>query len=162
MASPFPVEQFDDPRERARQLLDLDRADFEDSLYLFYKGAWTYIDPAPWVDSWAIDAIAEHLQAVIDGQIRKLLINISPRSSKSGLVSVALLPWTWAQRDGDAYERSSCSVSLRILCESIVTSRFGEVSTPDRIEILSGTMGRSFPVGVRSEHEVTVHKFSGR
>lgn len=83
--------------DRDAQLLDLDRADAEDSLYTFYKEAWPYIDPAPWVDSWAIEAIAEHLQAVVDGQIRKLLINISPRSSKSGLVSVALLPWTWAQ-----------------------------------------------------------------
>jgi predicted phage terminase large subunit-like protein len=79
------------------QLADIDRADCEDSLYEFYKAAWPYIDPAPWVDSWAIDAVAEHLQAVIDGEIRKLLINISPRSSKSGLVSVALLPWCWAQ-----------------------------------------------------------------
>jgi len=79
------------------QLIDLSRADCEESLYVFYKEAWPYIDPAPWCDSWAIDAIAEHLQAVVDGEIRKLLINISPRSSKSGLVSVALLPWTWAQ-----------------------------------------------------------------
>src|SRR5271156_5303068 len=80
------------------QLLDLDRADEEESLYLFYKAAWPYIDSAPWVDSWAIDAVAEHIQAVVDGEIRKLLINISPRSSKSGLVSVALCPWVWAQR----------------------------------------------------------------
>lgn len=79
------------------QLLDLDRAEAEDSLYCFYREAWPYIDPAPWVESWAVDAIAEHLQAVVDGEIRKLLINISPRSSKSGLVSVCLLPWTWAQ-----------------------------------------------------------------
>jgi len=80
-----------------RQLLDLDAADCQDSLYEFYKAAWPFIDSAPWVDSWAIDAVAEHLQAVIDGQLRKLLINISPRCSKSGLVSVALLPWCWAQ-----------------------------------------------------------------
>jgi predicted phage terminase large subunit-like protein len=79
------------------QLADLDRADAEETLYVFYKEAWRYIDPAPWVDSWAIEAIAEHLQAVCDGEIRRLLINISPRCSKSNLVSVAFPAWVWAQ-----------------------------------------------------------------
>src|SRR5208282_3705122 len=97
MSSAFPLEQLDDPRERARQLLDLDRADCEDSLYLFYKAAWKYIDPAPWKDSWAIDAICEHLQAVVDGQIKRLIINCPPRIGKSSLTSVAFPAWTWAQ-----------------------------------------------------------------
>ena len=52
-----------------KQLLDLDRADCEESLYDFLKSAWRYIDPSPWKDGWHIDAIAEHLQAVVDGQI---------------------------------------------------------------------------------------------
>lgn len=43
--------------DREQQLLDLDRADQEESLYLFLKGAWKYMDPAPWQDSWAVDAI---------------------------------------------------------------------------------------------------------
>lgn len=148
MASPFPVEQLGDPRERARQLLDLDRADFEDSLYLFYKGAWAYIDPAPWVDSWAIDAIAEHLQAVIDGQIRKLLINISPRSSKSGLVSVALLPWTWAQREATPtsgprvpflYASYANQLSLRdsVKCRRLIESKFYQERWGDRFQLVS-------------------------
>jgi predicted phage terminase large subunit-like protein len=121
-----------DPR---LQLLDLDRVDFEDSLYLFYKAAWPYIDPAPWVDSWAIDAVAEHLQAVVDGQIRKLLINISPRCSKSGLVSVALLPWTWAQsrisptsgpRVPFLYSSYANQLSLRdsVKCRRLIESDF--------------------------------------
>ena len=93
MLSDFDLRQID-PKA---QLLDLDRADFEGSLYEFYKAAWPYIDPAPWAGSWAIEAVCDHLQAVVDGEIRKLLINISPRCSKSGVVSVALLPWTWAQ-----------------------------------------------------------------
>ena len=78
-------------------LIDLDRADFEESLYEFYKAAWRYIDPAPWRDSWAIDAICEHLQAVVDGQIRRLIINCPPRIGKSSLTSVAFPAWTWAQ-----------------------------------------------------------------
>jgi predicted phage terminase large subunit-like protein len=83
-----------DPR---LQLLDLDRADCEESLYEFYKTSWRYIDPSPWCDAWAIDAICEHLQAVVDGQIRQLIINCIPRIGKSSLTSVAFPAWTWAQ-----------------------------------------------------------------
>lgn len=79
------------------QLLDLDRADAEESLYQFYKAAWPLIDPSPWRDSWAIDAMCEHLQAVVDGQIRRLIINCPPRIGKSSLSSVAFPAWTWAQ-----------------------------------------------------------------
>lgn len=85
--------------DRDAQLLDLDRADCEESLYTFLKTGWRFIDPAPWKDGWAVDAICEHLQAVVDGQIKKLLINCPPRIGKSNTVSVALPAWTWAQPD---------------------------------------------------------------
>lgn len=80
-----------------RQLLELDRIDYEEGLYAFLRAAWVHIDPAPWVDSWAVEAVAEHLQAVVDGEIRRLLINIPPRLGKSTLCSVALPAWCWAQ-----------------------------------------------------------------
>lgn len=80
-----------------QQLLDLDRADAEESLYTFLKSAWRYIDPAQWKDAWAVDAICEHLQAVVDGQIKRLIINCPPRIGKSNTVSVAFPAWTWAQ-----------------------------------------------------------------
>ena len=79
-------------------MLDLDRADCEDSLYEFLTKAWKYIDSSPWTDGWPIEAVAEHLQAVVDGDIRRLIINIPPRMGKSSITSVALPAWTWAQR----------------------------------------------------------------
>lgn len=83
----------------AKMLLDLDRADCEDSLYLFLRNAWKYIDSSPWRDGWPIEAVAEHLQAVVDGDIKRLIINIPPRMGKSSITSVALPAWTWAQPD---------------------------------------------------------------
>ena len=80
-----------------RQLLDLDRAEYEDSLYLFLTHAWRYIDSSPWTDGWPIEAVAEHLQAVVDGDIKRLIINIPPRCGKSSITSVAFPAWTWAQ-----------------------------------------------------------------
>lgn len=76
-----------------------DRSELEDSLYLFLRHAWKNLDPSPWVDGWPIEAVAEHLQAVVDGEIRRLIINIPPRMGKSSITSVALPAWTWAQRE---------------------------------------------------------------
>ena len=80
------------------QLRDLDRAEFEDSLYAFLMNGWKYIDPAPFAHGWPIEAVAEHLQAVVDGEIKRLIINIPPRCAKSSLTSVAFPAFTWAQR----------------------------------------------------------------
>ena len=84
---------------KKKQLLEIDRANCEDSLYLFLRSAWRYLDSSPWKDGWPIEAVAEHLQAVVDGDIKRLIINIPPRMGKSSITSVALPAWTWAQRD---------------------------------------------------------------
>lgn len=68
------------------------------SLYQFIKQGWRYIDPAPFVDGWHIQAICEHLDAVLRGELRHLIINMPPRCMKSSSVSVALAPWSWCQR----------------------------------------------------------------
>lgn len=85
--------------DREAQLLDIDRINCEESLYTFLRSAWKYIDPATWMDSWAVEAICEHLQAVVDGEIKRLIINCPPRIGKSNTVSVAFPAWTWAQPD---------------------------------------------------------------
>ena len=84
--------------DRDAQLLDLSRADCEESLYEFYRQSWPILCADPWFDSWVIRAIAEHLEAVCYGDITRLLINIPPRCGKSNLVSVAFPAWVWAQR----------------------------------------------------------------
>lgn len=80
-----------------RQLDDLDRADCEDSLYKFLKKSWPYIDSSEFTEGWPIEAVAEHLQAVADGEIKRLIVNIPPRCAKSSLTSVAFPAWVWAQ-----------------------------------------------------------------
>jgi len=78
-------------------LKNIERADCEDSLYYFLKQHWQYLSAAPFTPGWPIEAIAEHLQAVVDGDIKRLIINIPPRCAKSSLCSVAFPAWTWAQ-----------------------------------------------------------------
>lgn len=85
-----------------RQLEALDRVECEESLYLFLTQAWKYIDASVWKDGWPIEAVAEHLQAVVDGDIKRLIINIPPRMGKSTITSVAFPAWTWAQPERSA------------------------------------------------------------
>lgn len=86
-------------RDPAKLIQAIDRGEYEDSLYLFLRTAWKHIDPAPWTDGWPIEAIAEHLQAIVDGDIKRLVINLPPRMGKSSICSVAFPAWCWAQPD---------------------------------------------------------------
>ena len=69
----------------------------EESLGRFVTDGWPAIDPVPFLPGWHLDAIAEHLEAVANGDVRKLIINVPPRTSKSSMVSVAFPAWVWAQ-----------------------------------------------------------------
>jgi len=75
----------------------LQRAMYERSLYEFLKAAWEQIEPVPFVDSWHIEAICNHLEAVTRGEVRKLLINVPPRSGKTTIISIVWPCWVWAQ-----------------------------------------------------------------
>jgi len=66
------------------------------SLYEFVRQGWPLVEAAPFVDSWHIGALCEHLQAVTAGQIPKLLINIPPGTGKSLLACVFWPAWEWA------------------------------------------------------------------
>lgn len=97
-----------------KQLHELMKADYEDNLYLFLRQAWRCVDSAPFVDMWAIEAVAEHLQAVVDGEIRRLLINIPPRHAKSTLTSVCFPAWVWAQ----PFAAPTSGPGVQFLCAS--------------------------------------------
>lgn len=66
------------------------------SLADYGKQAWNVVEPATlFISNWHLDAISEHLQAVTDGQIKRLLINIPPRCMKSLSVAVFWPTWVW-------------------------------------------------------------------
>lgn len=68
------------------------------NLHEFVRQAWPVVElQRPLVDAWHVGAIAEHLTAVVRGQIQNLGINIPPSTGKSTLVSVLFPAWVWAQ-----------------------------------------------------------------
>jgi predicted phage terminase large subunit-like protein len=79
----------------------------------FVRQAWQVIEPeTPFTDGWVIDAMCDHLEAVIRGQIRDLIINIPPRHMKSLLTSVFMPVWRWLERPGEQFLFSSYGDSL--------------------------------------------------
>ncbi|HSC14603.1 MAG TPA: phage terminase large subunit [Gammaproteobacteria bacterium] len=53
--------------------------------------------PPRFIPGWHIDAMADHLQAVADGEIRRLLINVPPGCMKSATACVLWPAWLWAR-----------------------------------------------------------------
>jgi predicted phage terminase large subunit-like protein len=92
-----------------------DRRAAQRSLYEFVKQAWSTVEPGvKFIASWHIEAICEHLEAITHGQLRKLLINIPPRHSKSTIVSVMWPMWEWLHNPAEKYLCASYSGTLSI------------------------------------------------
>ncbi len=60
--------------------------------------AWSQIEPGQeYCHNWHIDCYSEHCQAVLNGEIRNLVINVPPGFSKSIAMCVAFPTWAWAR-----------------------------------------------------------------
>lgn len=69
------------------------------SLAEFAKMAWAVLEPStPLKWGWALDAICQHLEAVTEGTIPRLLMNVPPGMMKSLLTGVIWPAWEWGPR----------------------------------------------------------------
>lgn len=101
-----------------------ERALYEKSLYSFVQGAWHTIEGSnKFVPGWHLEAISEHLEALVKGQIRKLIINMPRRCCKTSIASNILCPWAWAVLSPEIrFLYGSYSVELAI--EANIKSRY--------------------------------------
>lgn len=93
----------------------------------FIREAWHVVEPStPLVDGWHIDVIADHLQAVTEGRIKRLLINIPPGFMKSLITAVFWPAWSWSRRPGWRAVFSSYAESLAlrdsVRCRDLIES----------------------------------------
>lgn len=92
---------------------DYDRS--EQSLSHFFKAAWPVLEPGKeYLHNWHYDAIAEYLEAVRLGQIRKLIVNMPPRYGKSLTITVCFPVWMWLKDPTKRFLCASYSSSLSI------------------------------------------------
>jgi hypothetical protein len=73
------------------------REEYEHSFAAFVRAAWNQIDAAPLSLAWLHEVIIENLEAVCSGEIRHLIINQPPRTSKTPLVSILYPAWVWCR-----------------------------------------------------------------
>lgn len=97
------------------------------SLSFFAKSAWPILEPKTnYIHGWHIDAICEHLEAISNGQIKNLLINIPPRHMKSLLVSVFWPVWEWITKPHIKWLFSSYAQNLStrdsVKCRRLIQS----------------------------------------
>lgn len=65
-------------------------------LLRFVKHFWHVLEPnTEFVDGWPLEAVCDHLQAVSEGRITRLLINVPPGFMKSLLTDVFWPAWEW-------------------------------------------------------------------
>jgi len=116
------------------------------SLKEFTKAAWPTIEPgSDYVSGWHLDAISDHLQAVVNGDIKRLIINVPPRHSKSISTAVVLPAWTWTQQPHKKFLYASYSASLSIRdstkCRRLIDSPWYQAHFGDKFH-LSGDMNQ--------------------
>lgn len=86
------------------------KAAAEKSLIEFIKMFWHCVEPEkPFVYGWAMAAICQHLEAISNGGIRRLIVNVPPGFSKSICVDVFFSAWEWGPRN---------MPSMRYICTS--------------------------------------------
>jgi predicted phage terminase large subunit-like protein len=90
----------DNDRDELDQLILLEETKLlEADLYSFLEDGWAALQPnRPFKRNWHIDAVCDHAQAVTEGHIQNLVINIPPRHLKSHTISIFWPAWSWIHK----------------------------------------------------------------
>jgi predicted phage terminase large subunit-like protein len=70
------------------------------NLSVFFQRAWRELEPSDYEHNWHIDCIAAHLEAVERGEIKRLIINVPPRTGKTLLVNIIYTAWLLGRNSG--------------------------------------------------------------
>lgn len=111
------------------------------SLREFIRQAWHIVEPGvPYVGGWHIDAISDHLEACSRREIRQLLINIPPRTSKSLSVAVFWPCWEWITHPEVRWMFASYAQELStrdsVKCRRIIESDWYRDRWGDRYQLV--------------------------
>jgi predicted phage terminase large subunit-like protein len=93
--------------------LEADYQACEESLYRFFLSAWKVLEPAtPLYTNWHLEYVCEWLEEVTAGKVRRLIINVPPRSLKSTIATICWPVWEWIKNPAKRKMFASYSQSL--------------------------------------------------
>lgn len=90
-----------------------ERVRLSGSLAEFFRAAWSFLEPGhelTW--SWHYDLLCEYLTLVEQKKLRRLIINVPPRTGKSTLVTKCFPVWAWTRNPTLAFLVASYSKDL--------------------------------------------------
>jgi predicted phage terminase large subunit-like protein len=121
--------------------IEIDRELASRGLQPFIECAWPEVEPsADYIHGWHIDALCEHLEAVLSGQIKRLVINVPPGSMKSLTTAVLFPAWAWTKYPGkkfifacygDYIAKRDSLRTRRLFSGEWYQKRWGDVVKPD-------------------------------
>ena len=108
------------------------------SLSFFIERSFAELNPQTnYLHNWHIDAIADALEGVAAGRIKRLIINVPPRSLKSHCVSIAFVAWLLGRDPSKEVICASYSQDLAnkhaIDCRTLMASAFYKSLFPTRL-----------------------------
>jgi predicted phage terminase large subunit-like protein len=106
-----------DPKQAAKQALAArkakERRKYRLDLATFVRKAWSILNPgAKLVWSWHYDLLCEYLELVKAREVRRLIINVPPRTAKSTIATICFPCWTWSSEPGHTFLCASYSRDL--------------------------------------------------
>lgn len=81
-------------------------------LFRFFVDAWHMMDPAKFESTWHLEALCEFLTYVSTGDIRRLIVSMPPRMTKSLSCAVAWPVWQWIDHPETQWLTSSYDLNL--------------------------------------------------
>ena len=108
----------------------------------FVAQAWHVLEPAtPFVKGLHMEAICQHLQAVTEGRIGNLIINVPPGHAKSLLTAVFWPAWVWIDNPQTRWLFASYSAQLSVRdslkCRRLIESEWYQQRWGHRYQLTS-------------------------
>jgi len=104
------------------------------------RAAWHVLEPTSELKwGWSLDAICEHFEAVTNGEVKKLLINVPPGCMKSLLTGVLWPAWEWGPkgRPGLRYlgtaHKQDLGVRDNLKCRRLIQSEWYQERWPMKL-----------------------------
>ena len=110
----------------------------------FIRYMWPVLEPSrEFVDGWALQAMAEHLEAVERGEITRLLVAVPPGFMKSLMINVFMPCWLWGPQNRPYFRTMSFSYAAHLTerdnekCRTLMNSKPYRELWGDRFKLSS-------------------------
>jgi predicted phage terminase large subunit-like protein len=94
-------------QEKIKKLIEIEElvnAKCYKNFYSFFQKSWEIIEPSTKLcTNWHHELIAEYLKACYLRQIKRLIINVPPRTLKSSEITIAFPCWVWANKPSEKF-----------------------------------------------------------